>query len=114
MSILHQALNVNNDQELETLVETLDLSDSQYIHFMTALNEDMSVDGLRYILENLTKSFGNGSYEKLVEQFKKKPCARKMKKVEEDTVYDHSWYEVKGGKYPKRTKEGVIVKESYD
>ena len=112
MSILHQALNVNNDQELETLVETLDLSDSQYIHFMTALNEDMSVDGLRYILENLTKSFDNGSYEKLVEQFKKKPCTRKMKKVEEDTVYDHSWYEVKGGKYPKRTKEGVIIKES--
>jgi len=111
MSILHQALNVNNDQELETLVETLDLSDSQYIHFMTALNEDMSVDGLRYILENLTKSFDNGSYEKLVEQFKKKPCTRKMKKVEEDTVYDHSWYEVKGGKYPKRTKEGVIIKE---
>lgn len=28
-------------------------------------------------------------------------------KLEEDTVYDHSWYEVKGQKYPKRTKNGV-------
>ena len=90
MSILHQALNVNNDQELETLVESLDLSESQYINFMTVLNEDMSVDGLRYILENLTKSFGNGSYEKLVEQFKKKSCARTMKKVEEDRSEEHT------------------------
>lgn len=32
----------------------------------------------------------------------------------EDTVYDHSWYEVEKQKYPKRTKEGVIIKESYD
>ena len=111
MNTLYRALNINNDQELEALVESLDLTDSQYIHFMSALNEDLSEDGMRYVLENLTKSFDNGSYEKLIEQFKKKPCARKMKKVEEDTVYDHSWYEVKGGKYPKRTKEGVVIKE---
>lgn len=26
----------------------------------------------------------------------------------EDTVYDHSWYENESGKYPKRTKDGVI------
>ena len=36
-------------------------------------------------------------------------------KLEEDTVYDHSWYEVEGQKYPKRTKngvEGLPIKES--
>lgn len=32
--------------------------------------------------------------------------------LDEDTVYDHSWYEVKGQKYPKRTKNGVEIKES--
>ena len=32
--------------------------------------------------------------------------------LEEDTVYDHSWYEVEGQKYPKRTKEGVEIDET--
>ena len=31
--------------------------------------------------------------------------------LDEDTVYDHSWYEVKGQKYPRRTKNGVEIKE---
>lgn len=31
--------------------------------------------------------------------------------LDEDTVYDHSWYEVKGQKYPKRTKNGVEISE---
>lgn len=31
--------------------------------------------------------------------------------LDEDTVYDHSWYEVEGQKYPKRTKNGVEIKE---
>ena len=31
--------------------------------------------------------------------------------IDEDTVYDHSWYEVKGQKYPKRTKNGVEISE---
>lgn len=29
----------------------------------------------------------------------------------EDTVYDQSWYKVKGGKYPRKTKEGIICEE---
>ena len=151
MSKLYNALNVANDTELMELVESLDLSDKQYVDFMSALNEDLTEDGYRLVLENLTKSWMNGSYEKLQEQYKK-PSQKRTKKVEdwdyyygdeylgsakierdlktgkgktismkdkdgkdekieEDTVYDHSWYEVKGGKYPKRTKEGVIVKE---
>ena len=28
--------------------------------------------------------------------------------LNEDTVFDHSWYENDDGKYPKRTKEGII------
>ena len=32
--------------------------------------------------------------------------------MNEDTVFDHSWYEVEGQKYPKRTKEGVQIKET--
>lgn len=31
--------------------------------------------------------------------------------LDEDTVYDHSWYEVKGQKYPRRTKNGVEINE---
>lgn len=31
--------------------------------------------------------------------------------IDENTVYDHSWYEVKGQKYPKRTKNGVEISE---
>lgn len=30
------------------------------------------------------------------------------KTLTEDTVYDHSWYENESGKFPKRTKDGVI------
>mgnify|MGYP003446995966 CR=1 FL=1 len=32
----------------------------------------------------------------------------------EDTVYDHSWYEVDDGEYPERTKDGVICEEEID
>ena len=31
--------------------------------------------------------------------------------LNEDTVFDHSWYEVKGQKYPRRTKNGVEISE---
>jgi len=116
MSKIYNALNVNSENELMELVESLNLDDNQYIEFMTVLNSDLSEDGLKMVLENLTKSWYNGSYEKLQEQCsKKKPSAkRELKKVDEDTVYDHSWYEVKGQKYPKRTKEGVIIKEEVE
>jgi len=51
---------------------------------------------------------------KLRELYGDEPKNHNEQSLDEDTVYDHSWYEVKGQKYPKRTKEGVIVKESYD
>lgn len=31
--------------------------------------------------------------------------------LDEETVFDHSWYEVKKQKYPKRTKDGVICED---
>lgn len=34
--------------------------------------------------------------------------------IDEDTVYDHSWYENEDGKYPKRTKDGVIIEDDKD
>lgn len=34
-----------------------------------------------------------------------------FEELDEDTVYDHSWYEVKGQKYPRRTKNGVEISE---
>lgn len=56
--------------------------------------------------------------EKLISMFKEMygNDDRKTNKedLNEDTVYDHSWYEVKGGKYPKRTKQGVIIKENFE
>ena len=114
MSKIYNALNVNSENELMELVESLNLDDNQYIEFMTVLNSELSEDGLKMVLENLTKSWYNGSYEKLQERCSKKKShgKRELKKIDEDTVYDHSWYEVKGGKYPKRTKEGVIIKEA--
>lgn len=114
MSKIYNALNVNSENELMELVESLNLDDNQYIEFMTVLNSELSEDGLKMVLENLTKSWYNGSYEKLQEQCSKKKShgKRELKKIDKDTVYDHSWYEVKGGKYPKRTKEGVIIKEA--
>lgn len=42
---------------------------------------------------------------------KKYPIKSKNKELDEDTVYDQSWYKVKGGKYPRKTKEGIICEE---
>lgn len=42
----------------------------------------------------------------------RKLLAKNDEIMNEDTVFDHSWYEVEGQKYPKRTKEGVIIKEN--
>ena len=68
MSKIYNALNVNSENELMELVESLNLDDNQYIEFMTVLNSELSEDGLKMVLENLTKSWYNGSYEKLQEK----------------------------------------------
>ena len=71
MNNIFKALNVKNQEEMDNLIESFDLNDKQYITFMSALNEDMSPDGIRFMLENITNELYNGSYEKLVEQYKK-------------------------------------------
>lgn len=193
MKNIFKALNVTSEKELDLLVESLNLDTNQYIDFMCYLNNDCSPTFIRQQLLNKTINYGNGSYEKLKEQFSKKPFKRELKennnvlpsgtyniivsnievddyeegeynihgekeltinhdisndldeeikeailedmgepingsievinydyqivdknnkeKIEEDTIYDHSWYEVKKQKYPRRTKNGVVIKE---
>ncbi len=193
MKNIFKALNVTSEKELDLLVESLNLDTNQYIDFMCGLNNDCSPTFIRQQVLTKTINYGNGSYEKLKEQFSKKPFKRELKEnnnvlpsgtyniivsnievddyeegeynihgekeltinhdisndldeeikeailedmgepingsievinydyqivdknnkenLEEDTVYDHSWYEVKKQKYPKRTKDGVVIKE---
>ena len=193
MKNIFKLLNVKNETEFETLVESLNLDFNQYVDFMNILSNSGDESFIKEQLLNTTINYGNGSYEKLKEQFSKKPFKRELKennnvlpfgtyniivsnievddyeegeynihgekeltinhdisndldeeikeailedmgepingsievinydyqivdknnkeKIEEDTVYDHSWYEVKKRKYPKRTKDGVVIKE---
>lgn len=41
----------------------------------------------------------------------KKLLAKNDEIMNEETVYDHSWYENDDGDFPKRTKEGVIIED---
>ena len=193
MKNIFKLLNVKNETEFETLVESLNLDLNQYVDFMNILSNSGDESFIKEQLLNTTINYGNGSYEKLKEQFSKKPFKRELKennnvfpsgtysiivsnievddyeegeynihgekeltinhdinndldeeikeailedmgepingsievinydyqivdknnkeKIEEDTVYDHSWYEVNKQKYPKRTKDGVVIKE---
>ena len=81
MNNIFKALNVKNQEEMDKLVESFDLNDDQYIVFYSSLNEDMSPEGIRFILEKVTKNFYNGSYEKLVEQYKKPTQERVLKEM---------------------------------
>ena len=111
MENIFKALNVTSEKELNNLVESLDLEIDDYIKFMTMLDETLQPSTIRENVLSLTESLYNGSYKKLQEQISKKPFERKLK---EETVYDHSWYEVKKQKYPKRTKDGVICESKED
>lgn len=193
MKNIFKLLNVKNESEFNALIESLNLDVNQYIDFMNVLSENSSESYIKEQLLEKTQWYGNGSYEKLKEQFSKKPFKRELKEsnnvlpsgtyniivsnievddyeegeynihgekeltinheisndldeeikeailedmgepingsievinydyqivdknnkenLEEETVYDHSWYEVKKQKYPKRTKNGVVIKE---
>lgn len=197
MKNIFKLLNVKNESEFNALIESLNLDVNQYIDFMNVLSENSSESYIKEQLLEKTQWYGNGSYEKLKEQFSKKPFKRELKEnnnvlpsgtyniivsnievddyeegeynihgekeliinhdinndldeeikeailedmgepingsievinydyqivdknnkenLEEETIYDHSWYEVKKQKYPKRTKngvEGLPIKES--
>lgn len=71
----------------------------------TSLDEEIK----EAILEDMGESY-NGSIKVIDYEYQIVDNVAD-KELDEDTVYDHSWYEVKGQKYPKRTKNGVEIKE---
>jgi hypothetical protein len=74
-------------------------------------------DIIRYATELEEKELNNGETDYIIGDGKSKKRPKGMgidKKaliVSEETVYDHSWYENEDGKYPKRTKEGIIIED---
>lgn len=74
---------------------------------------DREVSG-SYVQKRFNKDDKQSIISTLEQLYGAEPRNHNEEGLDEDTVYDHSWYEVKGQKYPKRTKEGVIIKESYD
>lgn len=66
------------------------------------------LDSIKYIANAYNKTF---SEAKEIYSEISNTDVYSMEELDEDTVYDHSWYEVKGQKYPKRTKDGVEIKE---
>ena len=79
MNNIYNAFNVQNEFELTKLIESFDLNNEEETELYSSLNESMSVDGIRYIVTELTKKYDNGSYEKLQEQLSKKPFKRTLK-----------------------------------
>lgn len=70
------------------------------------INNDLDEEIKEAILEDMGEPI-NGSI-KVIDYDYQIVDKNNKGKLEEDTVYDHSWYEVKKQKYPKRTKDGVI------
>lgn len=50
-------------------------------------------------------------YNELENLVNDKLVSSDIAQLDEETVYDNSWYENEDGKYPKRTKEGVICED---
>ena len=105
-SILNNKNNIgrvdNKNTELRNIKNTIKLPDG------SVANED-SIKARAFVkqVQDLSTAY------KRLEELKLKQNSSNQ--INEDTVYDHSWYEVKGGKYPKRTKQGVKglpIKES--
>ena len=92
MSNICTAFNVKNEKELTDLIESFDLNENDETELYSSLNESMSVDGIRYIITELTKKYNNGSYEKLQEQLSKEPFKRVLK---EDSEIDNKRIEDK-------------------
>lgn len=121
----------NNIENLET-INTLIKQISEYFNTLLSENVEYKVgqkvmyrkNGTIYVIRRIKDGFydlkdgySNQTYpvskETLDTNFKLlNESIEKTKKLEEDTVFDHSWYEVEGQKYPKRTKDGVQIKET--
>ena len=79
MSNILNAFNVKNNKELIEFIDSLDLNYSQESELYSSLNENMSAEGIRFIIESLFKEYDNGSYEILKEQYNKKSFKRTLK-----------------------------------
>ena len=88
----------------------VDLLDGDYKHIATSI---FNIQGaLDDEIKNSLQRSGLNWNE--VENKIQSKIAELQEELTEDTVYDHSWYEVDDGEYPERTKDGVMIKESYD
>ena len=75
---------------------------------------DREVSG-SYVQKRFNKDDKQSIISTLEQLYGAEPRNHNEQSLDEDTVYDHSWYEVKKQKYPKRTKngvEGLPIKES--
>ena len=88
----------------------VDLLDGEYKHIATSIfNIQGALDD--EIKKSLQRSGLNWNE---VENKIQSKIAELQEELTEDTVYDHSWYEVDDGEYPERTKDGVICEEEID
>ncbi len=71
---------------------------------------DREVSG-SYVQKRFNKDDKQSIISTLEQLYGAEPRNHNEEGLDEDTVYDHSWYEVEDGDYPKRTKEGVMIKE---
>ena len=71
---------------------------------------DREVSG-SYVQKRFNKDDKQSILSTLEQLYGAEPRNHNEEGLDEDTVYDHSWYEVEDGDYPKRTKEGVMIKE---
>lgn len=68
---------------------------------------DREVSG-SYVQKRFNKDDKQSIISELEKLYGDEPKNHNEEALGEDTVYDHSWYEVEKQKYPKRTKEGVV------
>ena len=88
----------------------VDLLDGDYKHIATSI---FNIQGaLDDEIKNSLQRSGLNWNE--VENKIQSKIAELQEELTEDTVYDHSWYEVDDGEYPERTKDGVICEEEID
>lgn len=75
----------------------IDYDEVDYMELLDTVNDfGNEIDGYD---DSLKYEYAKALKEKWIEEHREE--------LDEETVYDHSWYEVEGQKYPKRTKNGV-------
>lgn len=109
----HGLYGINN----EALLNRISSDPNVYIQGRDEIDDSQEpdiekiLDSIKYIANTYNKTF---SEAKEIYSEISNTDVYSMEELDEDTVYDHSWYEVEGQKYPKRTKEGVICESEND